>query len=150
MKTNKPATIFDHIAGISHKKKSWDKLSESDQKSFAPYIINRWLSMHPDLIETVDALQQYTIGPLSKKHVYQLYYDILPNASVRAKYIKGKKVNKYNKDLVNFIKDHYQINSREAEEYIDIFIQTNDGIQNLIDIMKTYGKTEKEIKKLLK
>ena len=150
MKTNKPATIFDHLAGISQKKKPWDKLSESDQKSFAPYIINRWLSMHPDLIETVDALQQYTIGPLNKKHVYQLYYDILPKASVRAKYIKGKKVNKYNKDLINFVKDHYQINSREAEEYVGIFIRTNSGIQSLIDIMKTYGKTEKEIKKLLK
>ena len=146
----KPATIFDHLAGISQRKKSWDKLSEADQKSFAPYIINRWLSMHPDIIETVDALQQYTIGPLSKKHVYQLYYDILPNASVRAKYIKGKKVNKYNKDLINFLKDHYQINSREAEEYVDIFIRTNSGIQSLVDIMKTYGKTEKEIKKLLK
>ena len=146
----KPATIFDHLAGISQRKKSWDKLSEADQKSFAPYIINRWLSMHPDIIETVDALQQYTIGPLSKKHVYQLYYDILPNASVRAKYIKGKKVNKYNKDLINFLKDHYQINSREAEEYVDIFICTNSGIQSLVDIMKTYGKTEKEIKKLLK
>ena len=146
----KPATIFDHIAGITQRKKSWDKLSEVDQKSFSPYIINRWLSMHPDLIETVDALQQYTIGPLSKKHVYQLYYDILPNASVRAKYIKGKKVNKYNKDLINFLKDHYQINSREAEEYVDIFIRTNSGIQSLVDIMKTYGKTEKEIKKLLK
>ena len=146
----KPATIFDHLTGISQRKKSWDKLSEADQKSFAPYIINRWLSMHPDIIETVDALQQYTIGPLSKKHVYQLYYDILPNASVRAKYIKGKKVNKYNKDLINFLKDHYQINSREAEEYVDIFIRTNSGIQSLVDIMKTYGKTEKEIKKLLK
>ena len=146
----KPATIFDHIAGITQRKKSWDKLSEADQKSFSPYIINRWLSMHPDLIETVDALQQYTIGPLSKKHVYQLYYDILPKASVRAKYIKGKKVNKYNKDLINFVKDHYQINSNEAEEYIGIFIRTNSGIQSLIDIMKTYGKTEKEIKKLLK
>ena len=144
----KPATIFDHIAGISQRKKPWDKLSEADQKSFAPYIINRWLSMHPDIIETVDALQQYTIGPLSKKHVYQLYYDILPNASVRAKYIKGKKVNKYNKELINFLKDHYQINSREAEEYVDIFIRTNSGIQSLIDIMKIYGKTEKEIKKM--
>lgn len=150
MKTNKPATIFDHLAGISQKKKPWDKLSEADQKSFAPYIINRWLSMHPDIIETVDALQQYTIGPLNKKHVYQLYYDILPKASVRAKYIKGKKVNKYNKDLISFVKDHYQINSREAEEYVDIFIRTNSGIQSLVDIMKTYGKTEKEIKKLLK
>ena len=146
----KPATIFDHIAGITHRKKSWDKLSEADQKSFSPYIINRWLSMHPDLIETIDALQQYTIGPLSKKHVYQLYYDILPNANVRAKYIKGKKMNKFNKDLVKFVKDHYEISSQEAEEYVGIFIRTNSGIQNLIDIMKTYGKTEKEIKKLLK
>ena len=154
MKTNKPATIFDHIAGITSKKKEWHSLSEADQKSFSPYIINRWLSMHIDLIETVDALQQYTIGPLSKKHVYQLYYDILPNANVRAKmfakYIKGKKMNKYNKDLVNFVRDHYKINSREAEEYIDIFTRTNSGIQSLVDIMKTYGKTEKEIKKLLK
>ena len=146
----KPATIFDHIAGISHKKKEWNQLSEVDQKSFTPYIINRWLSMHQDLIETIDALQQYTIGPLSKKHVYQLYYDILPNANVRAKYIKGKKMDKYNKDLISFVKDHYQINSNEAEEYVGIFIRTNSGIQSLIDIMKTYGKTEKEIKKLLK
>ena len=146
----KPATIFDHIAGITHRKKSWDTLSEADQKSFSPYIINRWLSMHPDLIETIDALQQYTIGPLSKKHVYQLYYDILPNANVRAKYIKGKKVNKFNKDLVKFVKDHYEVSSQEAEQYIDIFIRTTSGIQSLVDILKGYGKTEKEIKKLLK
>ena len=146
----KPATIFDHIAGITSRKKEWSSLSDVDKKSFSPYIINRWLSMHPDLIETIDLLQRYTIGPLSKKHVYQLYYDVLPNANVRAKYIKGKKVNKYNKDLISFVKDHYQINSNEAEEYVGIFIRTNSGIQSLIDIMKTYGKTEKEIKKLLK
>jgi hypothetical protein len=146
----KPATIFDHIAGITHRKKSWDKLSESDQKSFSPYIINRWLSMHFDLIETVDALQQYTIGPLSKKHVYQLYYDILPNANVRAKYIKGKKVDKYNKDLVKHIIDHYNINSNEAKEYIDLFKSTEGGINHLIELLKIYVKNEKEIKKLLK
>ena len=116
----KAATIFDHIAGITHKKKLWDKLSEADQKSFSPYIINRWLSMHPDLIETIDLLQRYTIGPLSKKHVYQLYYDVLPNANVRAKYIKGKKQDKYNKELVKFIADHYQVAKIEAEEYIGL------------------------------
>ena len=87
MKTNKPATIFDHIAGITSKKKEWHSLSEADQKSFSPYIINRWLSMHIDLIETVDALQQYTIGPLSKKHVYQLYFDFLPKQKSFNKYI---------------------------------------------------------------
>ena len=146
----KPATIFDHIAGITHKKKPWDKLTEADQKSFSPYIINRWLSMHPDLIETIDLLQRYTIGPLSKKHVYQLYYDILPNANVRAKYIKGKKLSKYNKDLVKIIGEHYQIPKTEAEEYITILLSNSDTLNNLVTILKMYGKTDKEIKGLLK
>jgi len=146
----KPATIFDHITQLTHKKKEWNQLSETDQKSFTPYIINRWLSMHPDLIETIDLFQQYTIGPLSKKHVYQLYYEILPNANVRAKYIKGKKVDKYNKELVKIVKDHYEINSREAETYISLFKHTTMGVQNLINMLELYGKTEKEIKKLLK
>jgi len=146
----KPATIFDHISQLTQRKKSWEKLSETDQKSFSPYIINRWLSMHPDLIEIIDMFQQYTIGPLSKKHVYQLYYEILPNANVRAKYIKGKKQDKYNKDLVNFVRDHYVTSKREAEDMIDVLILTNKGLQSLVDAMKVYGKTEKEIKKLLK
>jgi len=146
----KAATIFDHISQLTHKKKDWSQLSELDQKSFTPYIINRWLSMHPDLIETIDMFQQYTIGPLSKKHVYQLYYEILPNANVRAKYIKGKKADKYNKDLVTFVKDHYETSKREAEDMIDVLILTNKGLQSLVDAMKVYGKTEKEIKKLLK
>ena len=146
----KPATIFDHINHLTHKKKPWKDLSEADQKSFSPYIINRWLSMHMDIIELVDIFQQYTIGPLSKKHVYQLYYDILPKANVRAKYIKGKKADKYNKDLITFVKDHYETSKREAEGMIDILILTNEGLQSLVDAMKIYGKTEKEIKKLLK
>ena len=146
----KPATIFDHIAGITSRKKEWNTLSDVDKKSFSPYIINRWLSMHPDLIETIDLLQRYTIGPLSKKHVYQLYYDVLPNANVRAKYIKGKKVNKYNKDLVKLIANHYSVNSQEAEEYVDLFKKTDGGINHLNKLLKMYGKTEKEIKKLLK
>ena len=141
----KPATIFDHIAGISQRKKSWDKLSEADQKSFTPYIINRWLSMHPDLIETVDALQQYTIGPLSKKHVYQLYFDFLPKQKSFNKYIKGKKQDKYNKELVKLIADHFQTARPEAEEYIGLLEK-----EELSSILKKYGKNEKEIKGLLK
>ena len=81
-KITKPATIFDHLANITWKKKPWSELTELDQKSFSPYLINRWLSMNPDLIEIVDMFQQYTIGPLNKKHVYQLYFDVLPKPLV--------------------------------------------------------------------
>ena len=64
---SKPATIFDHLANITWKKKDWNSISELDQKSFSPYLINRWLSMNPDLIEIVDMFQQ--VKHLSKEEV---------------------------------------------------------------------------------
>ena len=145
MKVKKPATIFDHLANITWKKTPWDTLDEASQKSFSPYLINRWLSMNPDYIEIVDMFQQYTIGPLSKKHVYQLYFDFLPKQKSFNKYIKGKKQDKYNKDLVKLIADHYQVAKIEAEEYIGLL-----GKDNLSLILKKYGKADKEIKGLLK
>ena len=142
---SKPATIFDHLANITWKKKPWSELTELDQKSFSPYLINRWLSMNSDLIEIVDMFQQYTIGPLSKKHVYQLYFDFLPKQKSFNKYIKGRKQDKYNKELVKLIAEHYQVAYNESEEYINLL--NKDDITN---ILKQYGKNEKEIKGLLK
>ena len=146
----KPATIFDHLANIPNKKTPWSTLTEQDRKSFSPYLINRWLSMHPDLIEIVDMFQQYTIGPLSKKHVYQLYHDILPKQKMYAKYIKGKKVNKYNPELVKFLAEHLHCSKTEAEEFISILLLNKSGRNRLVEILKKYGHADKEIKKLLK
>ena len=145
MKTSKPATLFDHLANITWKKKPWSELSETDQKSFSPYLINRWLSMNINYIELVDMFQQYTIGPLNKKHVYQLYFDFLPKQKSFNKYIKGKKQDKYNKELVKLIANHYQVAKIEAEEYISLLEQTE-----ISSLLKKYGKTDKEIKGLLK
>ena len=144
----KPKTIFDHLAGITHKKTKWEDLTEADQKSFSPYLINRWLSMAPELIEIVDMFQHYTIGPLTREHVYKLYYDILPKGKFFNKYIKGKKSDKYNTELVKFIAEHVQISKREAMEYIDYW--KKDHIDELKSLLKKYGKTEKEIKQLIK
>ena len=141
----KPATIFDHLANITWKKTEWSTLDEASQKTFSPYLINRWLSMNPNYIEIVDMFQQYTIGPLSKKHVYQLYLDFLPKQKSFNKYIKGKKQSKYNKELVSHIAKHYEVARSEAEEYISLL-----GKDQLTNILKKYGKNEKEIKGLLK
>jgi hypothetical protein len=146
----KPATIFDHLANITNKKTPWNSLTEQDHKSFSPYLINRWLSMHPDLIEIVDMFQQYTIGPLSKKHVYQLYHDILPKQRMFAKYIKGKKVNKYNPELVKFLAEHLRCSKTEAEEFVGILLLNESGRNRLVELLKKYGHADKEIKKLLK
>lgn len=144
----KAATIFDHLSNITDKKKDWSSLSEADRKSFSPYLINRWLSMDPDLIEIVNEFQHYTIGVLDVKHVYQLYHDLLPKRKFFTKYIKGKSEDKYNKDLIEFIADHYTVSKREATEYISMMIDLDST--ELVDILSKYGKTDKEIKNLLK
>tara|TARA_R110001592_G_scaffold40088_4_gene131828 strand:+ start:21682 stop:22122 length:441 start_codon:yes stop_codon:yes gene_type:complete len=144
----KAATIFDHLANITFKKTDWNTLSELDQKSFSPYLINRWLSMNIDLIEIVDMFQQYTIGPLSKKHVYQLYCDVLPKQKMYSKYIKGKKSKDYNNDLLGLLTQHYQISKRDAKTYIDFWKE--NSVDDLKNLLKDYGKTEKEIKQWIK
>tara|TARA_R100000388_G_scaffold90357_1_gene71676 strand:+ start:144 stop:575 length:432 start_codon:yes stop_codon:yes gene_type:complete len=141
----KPKTIFDHLAGITFKKTKWEDLTEADQKSFSPYLINRWLSMSPELIEIVDMFQHYTIGPLTKEHVYKLYFDVLPKGKFFSKYIKGKKSDKYNTELVSFIAKHFEIAKNEAEEYISLLDK-----DQLRSICKKYGKSDKEIKQWLK
>ena len=92
--------------------------------------------------------QQYTIGPLNKKHVYQLYCDILPKQKMYTKYIKGNKAKEYNKDLLAMLVSHYQISKRDAKLYIDFWKE--NSIDDLKNLLKDYGKTEKEIKQWLK
>ena len=144
----KAASIFDHMSGLTDKKKSWDILSEADKKSFTPYIVNRWLSMNMDFIELINELQRYTIGQITPAETYKIYYDILPKQRQFNKYIKGKKADKYNPALVELISQHFAVSEKEAKEYIEIYFEQN--LNELKSIIKKYGKTDKEVEKLLK
>jgi hypothetical protein len=145
----KAASLFDHLSFITDKKRKWETLTEADQKSFSPYLINRWLSMTPELIEYVDMFQRYTIGLLATKDVYKLYYDFLPKKKFFSKYVKGKKHSEYNEDLIRIVQEHLQISELEATDYVEILkIREKDLIFK--ELLERYGKDEKEIKKLLK
>ena len=70
-------TIIDWINQVLVHKKSWDSFTESDQKTFNAFIINRWLSMDDDFIEVVNYFQKYSIGVLDSREVYNFYKNIL-------------------------------------------------------------------------
>jgi hypothetical protein len=142
------ASIFDHMSNLTDKKKPWNSISSADQKSFTPFIINRWLSMNMDFIEVVNELQRYTIGQLSPAETYKLYYEFLPKQRQFNKYIKGKKADKYSPELVELLSQHFCASEKEATEYIEILESTNVG--EIRSIVKLYGKTDKEIDNLLK
>lgn len=142
------ASIFDHMSNLTDKKKPWNSISEVDQKSFTPFIINRWLSMNMDFIEVINELQRYTIGQISPAETYKLYYEFLPKQRQFNKYIKGKKADKYSPELVELLSQHFYVSEKEATEYIELLESTNVG--EIRSIVKLYGKTDKEIDNLLK
>jgi len=141
----KGATIFDFIGGLTDKKKSWDKWSETDQKKFSVYIVNRWLSMRMELTELINEFQTYTIGLLRPQETYKLYHELLPNNKAFAKYVKGKSEDKYDAALISQIAEHYQVSKSEAADYVDLM----DKMQ-CERILTMYGYSEGEKKKLLK
>ena len=141
----KAATMFDFIDGVTHKKREWSKWSETDQKAFSPFMMNRFLSMRMELTELVNEFQTYTIGLLRPQETYRLYFELLPNNKAFAKYIKGKSEDKYEKALVEQIAEHYQVSKSEAADYIDLMDKTQCE-----RILTMYGYSDGEKKKLLK
>ena len=141
----KGATIFDFIGGVTDKKREWKKWSETDQKKFSPFIVNRWLSMRMELTELVNELQTYTIGLLRPQETYRLYYELLPTNKSFAKYIKGKAEDKFDKDLITQLAEHYQISKSEAADYADLMDKVT-----LERIITMYGYSDAEKKRMLK
>ena len=136
------------MADVSFKKTDVNKYTENDWKVYNPYMIHRFLSMNEGLTGIVNLIQKYYT--LDKKIHYILLSDVLPKQKFFTKYIKGKKVEKYNAELIKLVAGHYEIPKSQAIEHIDMFMCTNGGINHMRKLLAMYGKTEKEIKGLLK
>ena len=128
-------TIIEWMNQLLIHKKPWDSFNESDQKSFSPFIINRWLSMDGEFIEVVNYFQKYAIGTLEPREVYKWYLDFLPKGKRYNKYIKSKKNKKYNLELINILCDYFEDSKNNIIEYIDFMTKSQ-----LKEILKIYGK----------
>jgi|TARA_R110002072_G_scaffold41294_4_gene116201 hypothetical protein len=145
---SKPKTIFNILGDLTFKKVNSDTYTDSDWKAYNTYMVNRWLSMNSGVTEIINFVQKYY--SLDKKVHFKMLSDILPKQKLFSKYVKGKKVNKFNPELVNMVAHHYEISRKEAKERIEMYIHFSTGVETLTDMLRSYGKTDKEIKKLLK
>ena len=142
-------TLFDHIKAITQTqdKKYWDKLEESDRKSWSNYMIFRFLSMNPEWVNMVAQLQPY-LQEVPPKACYLALIDILPKTRAYLKYMKAKDEDKYEKWLVDLISKHYQTSKLQSEEYLKILYNTRSGRGRIKEICEMYGTDSKEITKL--
>lgn len=148
----KTKSIFDFLNCLFVTKTKWDDLSELDKKAFSPYMINRFISMHPEYVNIVNYLQQYTISGMNPREVYKLYLDLLPKQKFFAKYIKAKNDDseKLAPRLIEFIAEQEQWSTDESKENILFILSMPDGTQLIREYLKMFGIGSDEAKKVYK
>ena len=136
--------LFKWINELFVGKRDWNSFSDADRKTFSPFMINRYLSMGEDFLPLVNHFQNYVINEMPHGIVYRFYCDLLPKKKMYLKYIKGKK-DKFNKEIIDYIVEYFEVSRLQASEYISLI--PKDNLRNLL---REFGKTEKEIKKLVR
>ena len=136
--------LFKWIDELFVGKRDWDSFSDADKKKFSPFMVNRYLSMKDDFLPFVNHFQKYTIEVMPHKSVYQFYCNLLPKKKTYLKYLSGKK-EKTNDKFINYLVKYFEISKQQASEYVKLMPK-----ENLTYMLKEYGKTDKEIKKMIK
>ena len=138
-------TIIDWINQVLVHKKSWDSFDESEQKTFSPYILNRFLSMDKDFIDILNYFQKFSIGLLDNKYIYNFYCNALPKGKRFNKYIKAKKSIKHKDWLIELVRNHFEISKKDTLDYLELL--TKDDLKLLLE---KYGTEKKKIREVIK
>jgi hypothetical protein len=142
-------TLFDHINAITQDKdpKYWDKLDESDKKTWSNYMILRFLSMKSEWIELIADISPY-IQEAPPKAMYLALIGLIPKTRAFLKYMKPASAEKYEKWVVELVSQYYEVSQLEAEGYLEILYETTNGKLHIKEIAQAYGTDPKEITKL--
>lgn len=141
--------LFDHIKAITNEQdpKYWDKLDESDRKSWSNYMIIRYMTMNPDWVELISEIQPY-LQEAPPKAVYKCLIGLLPKSRVFLKYMKSSSSEKYEDWLVKLIATFYEVSETEAEDYLKILYASKSGKEHIKEIAESFGTDPKIITKL--
>lgn len=138
--------LFDHINHLREVQNPnyFDTLTDEDKKSWSNYMVCRFLSMQPEIIDWVNDIQIYQ-GILEPREFYKVCIAIVPKGRAFFPYVKGRADGKWNGEVVEIVRRHFQESTQNTVEYLELLT-----IDEIRQILSDYGKSEKEIDKLLK
>lgn len=142
--------LFDHLDEVKKGKDPdyWEKLSREGKKNWSSFMIRRFLSMRMDYVPVLNELQPLA-QHMDDKDVYRLYSEIIPYDDGFYKYISGsnseRKVPSWALDLT---KKHFEVSEKEARQYIDIWLQSEEGKEEMLRVLKKYGVEDDKLKKV--
>lgn len=148
-KSTKSKSLFDHINHIREVKSLdyYDKLTDAEKKGFSKYTLLMGLSMDVSSIDTMAYLSRY-FEVIPNKQFYTSCCDLTPLGKKYCKWIKSNGV-KFNDELLELLTNHFKIGKDEVKDYCKILFKNDDGLTYIKDICKKYGRTDKEIERLI-
>lgn len=147
--TVKKITLFDHVKHIRQiqSPKYYITLSEEDKKTFNHFMILRALSMDSSIVDGI--AQLYRICDLiPSAQFYTLLISIIPKNYYFYPWIKSRKF-KHNKELLKLVANRFKVSTYQANDYINLLLRIDNGTDELMNICKSYGLTDKEIEKII-
>jgi hypothetical protein len=119
-KEEKKPTLFDMLSMIETVKTPWKDLTEDQQKAYAPYMINRFVSskeIYAPAVAQIDTLkltpeQHYALMCELVSNTHRNYFDYKA-------YKKSKDTDKNYDLLIWACSKEYEIGAREAKMYLE-------------------------------
>jgi hypothetical protein len=145
----KKKSLWDHLNAVKfdQKKDYFDTLNDLDRSTWNSWMILRALSYTEDYLLIANELNKfYNLKP---EQLYRILIDVLPKQKTFDKFINGKNEGKYNKTALSILKSYFEISSREALYYMDMFYSCEVGLTDLSELLRKHGKSEKEIEEML-
>lgn len=145
---SKKLGLFDHVKHIRQVQspKYYLNLSDEERKTFNHFMILRALSMDASIVEDMAQLYQ-VLDKIPSAQFYTLLIAIVPKSNGYYPWVKSRRFN-HNKELTKYVSQRFQVPNYQANEYVSLYLKTDNGTAELIQILESYGLSEKEINEL--
>ena len=106
--------LFNHLENLTLNKIEFDPKDDEQNKTYAPYIINRFISMCQMYIPLVNEINKYNVP---KDVHYTYFFSTLPKRKQYFNYIKKKK--DVDEENIKYIMEYFECGDRQAKIIIN-------------------------------
>jgi len=109
-------------------------------------MILRALAMDDEIVREMAFLYRY-FDKIPSPQFYQLLINLVPKNFRWVPWIKTKVI-KHSPDLLSLVAKTYSVSKRQANEYVNVLIASDEGLGRLTELCSAMGLNDKEVENL--
>lgn len=106
-----------YVSYLTEQKKPWQELTQKEKDDFSPFVVNKFLAQHMELVRFLNELQR---GKQLPKHIiYNIYLKQLPSRSMYTKFIKKSSEDLFPREFLKLICKHKNCDIEHAKYFVE-------------------------------